>query len=188
MKAIVFALLVASSNYCFAAADTNVIAVSDWSQSVDGLRGRVLVLYEGRETVAYLELQNVSDAKNSCKDIYFDPASEFTFELRDALDKSPRQVGGRGSGGFPMSFWVSLPPDSTIRLRASWYGYGYPRGRGLMIPLYHHLTIPEGDTNDYFLTGTFTANAPTNHVSLPDHILWQRTLTLPKTRVFNEKP
>src|SRR4051794_40090659 len=81
--------------------NAKAVAVGDWSEPVNGLRGR-LVVGEGRvlgnstvrETVIYLELQNASDAAGDPLRVSFDPGY-LKCELRDAKDKLvPRTPGG----------------------------------------------------------------------------------------------
>jgi len=148
-----FLLMLAPCWLCLGTEGTNAIATSAWSEplasSAEGqsgssaIRGRLLIL-EGRssayagelpETLVYLELQNVSTGIGSPIELYFDPSGGLRAELLDIHGKPPPQIGTGGNGGFPGSCWISLPYDSTVRLRASWYGYGMPRRAGLKIPL-----------------------------------------------------
>jgi hypothetical protein len=200
MKMIVVLLLFAFQQWCFGTTNLNTIAVGDWSQIVgstppgDGsLRGRLLILegyspgYEGKtpETLVYLELQNVSIYDT---EVYYDFQKGLNCELRDSHNQPPPPTGSGGNGGHPSANWITLPKDSTIRLRASWYGYGMPKEEGLMIPLYRPIIVKAGNTNDYFLTGTFTVTPPTNHIHPPDHRIWQGTLSLPKMKISSRRP
>jgi hypothetical protein len=183
----------------FAGENTNVIALSDWSEPVGcgeaigecgSLRGRLLIQYgfspnyagQTPETQVYLELQNVSPTGEL--EFYFDPR-EVKYQLLDANSNPPPQVGMGGSGGGPSALWVTLLFDSKIQLRASLYGFGMQPGRGLMIPLGYGVVIEAGNTNDYYLTATFTADGSTTRVSSPGHYIWQGTLKIPKTRVYS---
>jgi hypothetical protein len=50
--------------------------------------------------------------------------------------------------------------------------------------------IRTGDTNTYYLSGTFTATTPTNFVPKDSHTadaVWSGTLELPKTKVYDPK-
>jgi hypothetical protein len=195
-------LVLAASLTAASASDTNVIAISGWSEPVPqaradmvdcgSVRGRLLILYADSanhasrhpETQVYLELQNVGKAVHHPLDIYFDPRGSLQREMRDAHDRIVTRGGGPGSGIFPAPCWVTLPCDASIRLRASWYGYGMPRNQGLMIPLFQNVFIRPGDTNEYSLTVTFTATLPpTNHVSSPENCVWQGKLTLPPLKL-----
>jgi hypothetical protein len=110
--------------------------------------------------VFYLELQNVSGAVGAPMQIYFDPGRGLQCEVLDSHGKPPPLVGGAGSGGSAGTCWITLPYGSTIRLRASMVGYGKKPGDGLLIqlspPSMQRWDIQSGDTNAYFMSGTFT--------------------------------
>jgi hypothetical protein len=168
------------------AAEKTPVAVGDWSESADGLRGRLLVdqgptLGDGktRETLVYVELQNVAESGE--RNVYFDPDG-LKCELLDAAGKAaPRPAeGGGGSGGRPGKAWVRLPHDSTLRLRASPYGYGSPDAAGLLFPIGTDTwLIKAGDAADYFLAGTF-ASRPKDGAGIN---VWAGELKLPKAKV-----
>jgi len=205
-RIVVSLLLFTLHRCCFGIEDTNVVALGEWSQPVDcsgadrkdcgSLRGRLLIRYgyspryagQLPETQVYLELQNVSTTVGNPMEIYFDPQNGLQCELRDSHDQPPPPIGTGGSGAFPSPCWVTLPYDSTVRLRSSWYGYGMPKNKGLKIPLFQELIILAENTNDYFLSSTFTVTAPTNHICPPDHCVWQGTLTLPKMKIAAKRP
>jgi hypothetical protein len=188
--------------------DTNIIAVSDWSKPVgtsngQTLRGRMSIVQENSpahagpfpETELYLELQNVSGAAGAPMQIYFDPGNGLHCELLDANGKPPPQAAGRGSGGGPGACWITLPYDSTIRLRANMYGYGKQKGDGLLLvlspPAMQYWNIQAGDTNVYYMSGTFTVTPPTNHVAKDIDAVrsqWSGILKLPKMKISVKKP
>jgi hypothetical protein len=176
--------------------ETNVVAVSSWSEPVDSVRGRLLICkgyspgYAGSvpETQVYLELQNVGTSKDESVQIHFDPRNGLRCELKDEHNQAPPQTGTGGSGSFPAACWVTLPYDSTVRLRASWYGYGMPEKAGLIIPLFNELIIQADNTKDYYLSGTFTASSATNRVSAVGSRIWQGTLALPQMKVSARRP
>ncbi len=208
MKIIAMALFLAVSQFCIAGGDTNIIAMSDWSKPVAAspyyghtIRARMIIA-QGRgaafdgpwpETQFYLEFQNVSGAISYPMQFYFDPSEGVHCELRDANGKSPSQAGG-GSGGGAGAAWITLPYDSTIRLRANMYGYGKKPGDGLLLCIYppaQYWNISAGDTNAYYLSGTFTVTTPTNFVAKnadAAHAVWSGTLELPKMKVSVPKP
>jgi hypothetical protein len=75
------------------------------------------------------------------------------------------------------------------------YGYGKPKGDGLLIqmspPAMQHWEIRPGDTNAYYLSGTFTVTPPTNHIASDfeaARAVWSGTLELPKTKISIPKP
>src|ERR1700722_10437073 len=111
MRTILTLFLLAVCPFCFAGGDTNIIAVSDWSNPVgtysgNSLRARMIVAY-GRgktldspwlETKFYLEFQNVSNATGFPIQFYFDPRGGLRCVLQTADGKRGPQ-GGAGSGG-----------------------------------------------------------------------------------------
>jgi hypothetical protein len=46
--------------------------------------------------------------------------------------------------------------------------------------------IPAGDTNEYFLSGTFSS--PSNEASCLDYQVWDGVLQLPKLKISIKKP
>ena len=195
---------VISCCFCLGSEPTNVIAASAWSEPTGCatglpdcglLRGRVLILegksaaYAGQvpETQVYLELQNVSTTTGTAMEVYFDPRLGLRCEVRDSSGRPPPQVGQGGSGAFPSACWVTLPYDSTIRVRASWYGYGNPREGGLKIPLVEPLVITGSNTNSYYLSGTFSAQTQSDHVPGPNRVIWQGTLKIPAVKVWPKR-
>jgi hypothetical protein len=185
MRALVLAVVCAAGPSATAAEKTPV-AVGDWSEPADGLRGRLLV-YQGRtlgdgktrETLVYVELQNVAESGE--RNVYFDPDG-LKCDLLDVAGKAaPRPAeGGGGSGGRPGKTWVRLPHDSTLRLRASPYGYGSPAAVGLLLPIGTDTwLIKAGDTADYFLAGTFASRSKDG----AGINVWAGELILPKANV-----
>lgn len=207
MKAIMPLLLLAACQFCFAGGETNIIAQSDWSKPVGtsgghSLRVRMIVA-QGRgvafagpwpETQFYLEFQNVSGAIDSPTQFYFDPSQQLRCALLDANGRPPPPVGRGGSGGGAGASWITLPYDSTIRLRANMFGYGRKPGDGLQLTLWpaaQDWVIQAGDTNTYYLSGTFTVTTP--RISAPTDFeaaraVWSGTLELPKMKISVRKP
>ena len=215
MKSIALFLLFAAQACCFAVEDTNIIAAGDWSKPVGDflgytLRGRLLLCDSPKDkvTAVYLELQECADSWGGCMDVYCNmkptvalgghPDSQgrehiekaaAVWELRDASDKLVPESGGGFGGGAPGASWIMLPCDSTVRLRASVYGGGRLKDGSLSIFfLSNSWVIPPRSTNDYYLSCTFTVDPPTNHVALPEHHVWQGTLTLPKMKIPVQRP
>ena len=205
MRAISTLFLLAGCQFCLASGDTNIIAMSDWSKPVGtysghSLRARMIVAY-GRsaafdgpwpETQFYLEFQNVSGAIVLPTQFYFDPSGGLRCVLQDADGKTV-STGGAGSGGGAGSSWITLPYDSDIRLRANMYGYGNKPGGGLNLTLYppQAWQIKAGDTNAYYLSGSFTVTTPTNFVPKDfdtARAVWSGTLDLPKMKISVPKP
>ena len=166
------------------------VAVGDWSDTVSELRGRLLIV-EGRplgdgrvrETAVYVELQNVSTAVGQPMNIYFD--NRLSCELRNSTGNIVSPEGSGGSGGRPGPCWVTLPYDSSIRLRANPYGFGRAKGAGFLIPLVgKSWIIPAGDHGDYSLSGTFTVTPPDGH---DRQHAWSGTLTFPKMAIHPDR-
>ena len=204
MKTITLFLLLAASQLSFAGGDTNIIAMSDWSKPVgtfygQTLRGRMIVAqgYSGGfngpwpETEFYLELQNVTGAVDAPMQIHFDPAG-LHCNILDSSGKPPPRVGSGGSGGRAGPCLITLPYDGTIRLRVGMYGYGMKPGDGLrLVLLPERGEIQRGNTNDYFMSGTFTVAPLTNSVTRDfetERAIWSGTLDLPKMKVWVGKP
>src|ERR1051325_8463209 len=141
MKIIAVLLLLASCQYCLGQTDTNVIATGDWSEvvrdddghAVHALRGRLLVYDDQTQSAAnharvYLELQNVFEGGWSLPlEVHFaiGLGGNLHFELRDRFDKPiPMRTGFEIIGPMPYPYHVTLPCDSTIRLRADIYTLG----------------------------------------------------------------
>jgi len=131
---IVIAFLHASFQCCLGQRDTNVIGVGDWSEPVTDekagtLRGRLLV-YEGEEYCPmgesiygdariYLELQHVHiSAWYSPMEIYFDIRDGLHFEMHDGAGKPIVPRGFSVGATVRAPCWLTLPCDSTVRVRA----------------------------------------------------------------------
>ena len=199
MKTIALFLLLAFLRYGFGQTDTNVIAVGAWSEPVsdsDGhtLRGRLLVYDEQsapNHARIYLELQHVfKGAWYNPLEIYFDIglSDDLHFEMRDKFDQPVPQFPVRIRGPVPSPCWVTLPCDSTVRLRADTYTLGPPSkpdGLGILVRGGCWLIRPNA-TNDFFLSGSFTPS--TDHPSSLKYHVWRGTLKLPKVKILVEKP
>lgn len=201
MKGIASLLFLAACQFSYAGEDTNIVAMSDWSKPVSAangatIRARMIIsqvnspAHAGpqKETAFYLEFQNVTGAVGSPLQFYFDPVRALRCELLDADGKPPpaEGMGGSGSGAGPC--WITLPYDSTIRLRANMYGYGLKPEDGFMLVVSppQGWTIRPGNTKTYFMSGTFTVTAPKNHVAKDSEdarTIWSGTLELPKMKL-----
>jgi hypothetical protein len=119
--------------------------------------------------------------------------------LRDDTGKLiPNSPGGFG-GGEPGSYWITLQPFCSARLRASAYGGGRLEDGGLAVYLASGgwWDVHPSRTNEYFLSGTFTAIAPTNGPGLQPGLptinptnsdVWYGTLILPRVKIPFNKP
>ncbi len=137
-------LVLLSCQFSPAGDNTNILAMSDWSKPVAATSGHALrarmIVAQGRsagfggpwpETQFYLEFQNVSSGGPIL--FYFNPPQQLHCTLLDANGNPPPPVGQGGSGGGAGSAWITLPYDSTIRLRANMFGYGNKPGDGLQL-------------------------------------------------------
>lgn len=200
LKGIASLLFLAACQLSYAGGDANIVAISEWSKPVatkNGatLRARMIISQEHspahvgpqKETAFYLEFQNVTGSVGSPLQFYFDPGRAFRCELLDADGKPPPPEGGAGSGGGAGPCWITLPYDSTIRLRANMYGYGLKPEDGFTLvmspPNMQRWTIRAGDPKTYSISGTFTVTTPENHVAKDSEdarTIWSGTLELPK--------
>ena len=210
MKAIILFLVALCPCLCVIA-DTNVIAVGNWSEPVGDsrgykLRGRLLICETPRhrgpgggcDIAVYLELQECSDCVGATLQVYCNMEGDELlgpdfkrvekaggcWELRDAADNPVAQSPFAYSGAAPGKYWMTLPCDSTVRLRATLFGGGrLEDGRlGIALPS-QYWVIPARSTNDYFLSGTFAVSPPTNSIDELKFHVWQGTLKLPKIKI-----
>jgi len=213
MKTLMPLLLLIACGLRLSAGEPKTIAISDWSKPVVGcndffnggncatIRGRLIILQghdpgdasELLSTMVYLELQNLSIRPT---EMYFDAHLDFRLEqhaglncdLFDSQGKSVPRRGSAFSGGCPQREWITLPYDSTIRLRANCFGIRSPKEGGLVLPfLGKDWFIRPQDTNHYFLSAAFTVIAPTNHVSeevkQARNVVWDGTLVFTKMEI-----
>lgn len=200
MKLIASFLLYATCQVCFAAGDTNVILMSEWSEPVSlrnthlhdqAVRGRLLILegmepaYGGPPTanraMTFVELQNVTGAYGEGIELYF-AVTNLHCQLSDATGKAvpkPTVTSWGGRGPF-LPCWVALPYNSTIRLFVNGGSLNplmvYPSGEP-----WTRWSIPANGTNFYYLTGTLTVSTHSNSSLLPED--YKATLVFPKARL-----
>jgi hypothetical protein len=212
MKILLSFLLFAVSHYCLAQTDTNLIGAGDWSVPVsDGkgwqaftLRGRLL-LYDdhaegaGNHARVYLELQQILNPTKTLNpvEIYYNPNMGFDNEppglllgLRDArgqeIPEGPNAINRMFNGAFNKPYWITLPDDSTVRIRADYFGAGYNETNGLnILGRPHSWTIPRHATNDFYLHGTFIST--NSHPSPLNYHIWQGKLELPPVKIPAKK-
>ena len=184
----------------FGQTDTNVIAIGGWSDPVsDGnrgtLRGRVLVYDDQGPGAAnharvYLELQHpFQGAWFTPIEVYFNLgfSDDLHFEMRDGSGRPIPQEPVNIRGPLPNPYWVTLPCDSTVRLRADSLFGPQSKPDGLEIMVWGGCwLIPPNATNDFFLSATFTP--PKDHPTPLHYHVWQGTLKLPKVKIPARKP
>ena len=200
-----FLLLLVSLECCFGQTDTNLIAAGDWSETVrDGegfsgglfaLRGRLLVYDDSSSNAlnharVYLELQHVH-VSNSAWDppvgVYFEFATnnDLHFDLRDKFGKTVPEVPVATWGPVPDPYWVTLPYESTLRLRVDMLlgPDSKPNGLEILVPSGCWIIRPNA-SDDFFLSATFTA--PQGHPSplSPQYYhVWKGALNLPPVKI-----
>ena len=189
--------------YGRAAEDPKVIAVSEWSKPVEShdrfLRARWLLL-EGRsrayagpgnEVLLYLELENANSAWGAPLRVHFDAAKGLQFDVVDADGKPVPPSPTFGSGGDVGPGWITIPYDSTVRLRANPGGWGKPADAALALPLRpmqgRYWLFRESPANDCFLKGNLTISPPSED-TIEHRDDWRGTLEFPAKKLVFKKP
>ena len=193
--------------HSLAAEAPKVIAEGEWSKPVadtrgSAVRGRLvlcqkIVSDERREVAVYVELQDASEAIGSGMLLFCDfGKSDFRPEYKGGLqcemrDKDKKIVAATGypfGGAVPISEWVKLPADATIRLRASPFGIHRPKAMAISPEINKLWVIGDDDANEYFFSGTFTV-APADDRKPPgDGHVWRGTIELPAVKIKNKRP
>jgi hypothetical protein len=201
MKTIASFLLFACLPCCFGQTDTNLLATGEWSEVVkdsgSALCGR-LVVYDDSSPSAnnhvrvYLELQHVFQGGwDGQVEVYFGvdylSRDDLRFEMSDKLGKPIPSTSEPAVGPVRGSYWVTLPCESTVRLRAdSFLGpKSKPAGLEILVPGGEWI-IPPNATNDFYLSATFTPSK--DHPSPLKYHVWQGTLKLPRVKIPVKKP
>ena len=196
-----FLILLLMSGHLPAAERSKVIAEGQWSEPVAdnrgfAVRGRLVlcerVIAENRrEAAVYIELADASEHVGGSMQVFCDLGkTDFRPEYKSGLacelfdkDKKPVALSIFAfSGAMPGSLWMPLPSDATIRLRASPFGVHRPGALAISLP--SQLWVIEGDDkNEYFLSGTFTVDPPTDRPPPGDGQVWRGTIELPALRI-----
>ena len=186
--------------------ETNILAVGDWSQaaaSTNGtaIRGRLL-LYEkqhfdgpedDRGTMVALALQLQECSSTPRPVIFFGDMlfhnGTLHCELRDRASISLPRSNETLVGSFILDTWESLGPRCTRSLRISESFYRWDDVT-LVIFLRNGQCwhVPLSKTNEYYLTGTFTAVEPRDQPTLRADMqsavfTWLGTITLPSLKI-----
>lgn len=182
--------------------EPKVIAASEWCQPAEShdraLRARWLLLEgrsrafagPGQELLLYVELENANSAWGEPLRVYFDPAKGLEFDVVDHEGKSVPASPTFGSGGDVAAAWITVPYDSSVRLRANPGGYGKPADVAIALPLrprngqmWQFQTSPE---SDYFVTGKLVIAPPTDD-TIEHRDDWRGTLEFPPVRLDFKK-
>ena len=224
MRIAAIVLFIGVFHCAFGQTNTNALVAGDWSAPVadkgQTLRGRLWV-GEGHywsdphasrgsaerywvHAPVYLELEHVvTFGWSQPIQIYFDIFSGLQFEMHDGSGKSirPKQVGFAAVlPVLPEPYWVTLPCDATVRLRADIYNVGNSTniadeqilvGDGGEGPA--QWVIPQTSTNGYFLSCTFSPSTNQSslfryHPSPLGYHVWQGTLKLPMVKIPVKRP
>lgn len=179
--------------------------VGEWSEVVDGFRGRLVVepVLSGRGAVATvcLELQNLTFSPYLRKLAFAGHEPGLVCTVRDAR----QQTLPRWSGGVPwiydfaqLSYPVTLPARSTLRLRVAGVTYhllhdqpdGVSPGRDAWVLELDAPNRPwhlvDGDRASYFLGATFTAAVQGEQKA--NAFAWGGTLQLPPVKLPVVRP
>ena len=212
MRVAAVVLFIGIFHCAFGQTNTNALVAGDWSAPVTDngqtVRGRLWVgeghycshASHGRavsywvHAPVYLELEHVVVfGWDQPIQIYFDIFSGLGFEMHDGSGKPVRPQQVLFGAELPEPYWVPLPCDATVRLRADVYNCGNSTnmteilvGDGGKGPA--EWLIPPTSTNDYFLSCTFnpTTNRPGISRYRPSplsYFVWAGTLKLPGVRV-----
>lgn len=160
------------------ARSTSVIAVGDWSKPVKDaegyiLRGRLILYdtphytntFQGASPTEYwgnaplfLELENLSPRTDKSLAVYFALQDGLECDLRDSRGwQVTNSIFGFTSGSLRpwfRSYWITVPLDGSVRLRADPQRGGHsPKAGGLEIELSlgQRWIIPAGDMSAYYL-------------------------------------
>ncbi len=183
--------------------EPKVLAEGDWSKPIADSRGRAvrgrLVLAEKpaqegrRAVVVYIELQEASQAIGESLRLFCEMSkSDFrpehkgglNCELKDKDGKPVKSAPFPFSGAVPKSERITLPPDATIRLRATPFGISRAGALAISPHLGDLWIIPDGDPGEYSLSGTFTIDPPKDRAA-GDENVWRGTIELPAARIVN---
>jgi hypothetical protein len=182
----------------------DAVATGDWSASVEGLRARLLVRFagtneSGREILLYLELQNHSAAITPISPFYSaDENCSTTWSLTDhkATPVAKTPIAIRRPVMPP--YWIVVPFDSTLPLRASNGSSvsGTEKGStSILLPPNEFWSFSKSSREEYFLSCSFEAKSPPKNERAPvvaglegvgengHSNIWQGKLTIPKVKI-----
>jgi hypothetical protein len=158
--------------------DPDLVAIGNWSEPVNGLRGRLLIKPRPKTpgAVLYMDLHHCADAIGEPLNVYVDP--KLQPELFDPQGKLASRVGLDGSGWRPEPFWQTIPHDCTLRVCLTTYEFDLEQQLVIMHQLRIAWHAPVRGV--YAMTATFTNKAPEKHGR---ERVWEGTLTLPKAKI-----
>ena len=181
-------------------------SVGEWSAASNSIRARLIISRTVNIAVVYLEFQNMSLGN---RQIYYGAAFSWSrCELRNSKGDIIAPLQHPSDGPMPPAYWLALPGDSMLRLRSNtgWWESGHPlSGESLICAGMDCWRMPQGDTNDYFMSVTLDLTVPKGETAPNDHyeshsanstsssrteythrfplIVWQGTLKLPPIKI-----
>ncbi len=187
--------------------NSQIVVEGTWSKPVVGkdgyaIRGRLVICEKQisdvrREVAVYVELQDASDFISSggmqlfCDFGKTDFRPEYTGGLRcEMRDKNQQLVTPTGypfGGAVPLSEWVRLPTDATIRLRATPFGLHRPGAMTISSEINTLWVIADGDAGEYFLSGTFTVDPAADRTPPGTEHVWRGVIDLPTVKFTNTR-
>lgn len=210
MKSFVLLLVLALSGACFGESDNTIVTAGEWSAAVRDdagyvVRGRLIVRVCSQtqatqvggiiqipdfwpDASVHLELEVRRDTGG--------PPIEFDMqclhcELHDASDRpvQPNALLGKKELGFSR---MQTGCNSTAQWGVSLCIADLTRTADPKLPTGFRIAVtpgvwvlPPGDTNSYYLSGTFSL--PTNHIASSTNHTWGGILRLPKVKVGPHK-
>ena len=175
-----------------------VIAASEWSKSVEShdqfLRARWLLLEgrsrayagPGQELMLYVEIENASSAWGEPLRVYFDPRQGLHFDVIDKDGKPIAPSPGAGSGGDVSSGWITIPYDSSVRLRANPGGWTKPNDARLALPFRpmegRVWVFGSPPSDSLFVTSRLTVSPPTED-TIENRFDWRGVIEFPQVKL-----
>lgn len=150
-----------------------------WSEPVNGLRGRLIVLPSEKPHQpfcrVYIELENVSDVAGQ-KKIRFNP-DKLTLAVTDIGGKRLPVANGPYDGMAPLWEPILLPFDGTTKFRISFPGLGYkPETDKVIVDVGPSRSWIVPQDGAYYLSGTLSIKKKKGDHPYMD---WSGTLVLP---------
>ena len=171
-------------------------SVGEWSAPSNSIRARLVISETGNVAVVYLDFQN-SSLIVSPRQVYYADFSWSDCKLRDSKGDTIPPLLRCTDCQIPSGSWLALPADSILRLRSNLLlgepGYPSP-GEFLICAGMDAWRIPQGVTNDYYLSGTLNLMVPkgeTIPASSSEYarpIPWEGVLTLPAVKISVKNP
>ncbi len=148
---------------------------SGWSESVAGVRGRLVIMGSGPQISVDLELENVSAAANNIEIWWSNAGGMLDFQLVDERGKPIPNARDFGDELQPFPTWLILPRASSLRVTL--HPVGLSAGR-LRLPNFQAWDLSHQPPGTLCLRATFTPRAAPASAN-PARRPWVGPLTLP---------